>query len=247
MTEPAAPPETKPGDWKTLIAGALVLMTPVFAITGLGSLMGLGSASARLDWLRTVPEHASLAALAEEPPGATVLVRGHLVGMVDGAVGPAANEQGAGALIIYSQRALRRPGRRFTEDLPQAFPPVMLQLEDGTVTIEPAEEGERPLHDAPHTVADPDGEWERRGFRAGDAVSIQGHWRPAPEGASGPWVIEEATGLSGRSKAEMSADLDRSWRRVSLFGWTCLALAGLGLLALIQRLRGRRTSAEAAA
>jgi hypothetical protein len=250
--EPPAEPK-KSGGWGSMISGGLALMMPVFAVMGLGSQMGLRTARSRLDWLRTVPEHRQLAALTEVPAGTTVLLHGRLAPAAGAgsdaatgleAEGEARTQEG---LLIYSERDLRAPGRRFAEDLPQVFPIVDLELTDGRVRILPSSEGERPLHDAPHTLVGPTGDWEREGFRAGDMVSIQGKWAPSGGEASSVPTLEDATGLSGQSKAEMSAELDRAWTRVSIFGWICSALALAGLVSLILRWRAARASAGEAA
>ncbi len=213
------------GGW---FAWTLLLVTPVAAVFFLGSLLAYGQVKGQFEAYRNLPEVTTLADLDALSPGQTVLVRGRIAG---------AGGEGDG-LLIYQERPAAGREVRFGEEFPLVFPPFVLELPDGALTVTPSQSRERVIQHELHTL--PAGDRVHTGFRGGDTVMVQGQWQP---GASPG--LAEATGITGGDKTSLFAEWDVAFRRLVWVrnGLGMLTLAGV--LALAVEIRRRKQTSSA--
>lgn len=201
---------------------------PIFLVMFLGAIMARGQVKGEFDRYQAIQEYTSLASLASVADDEVVMVHGRIV------EGP--SPEWADGLVVFQERPLENRETRFQEQFPLVFPDLSLELSDGTILVQPAED--RVIAHELHRVADEGQDREYTGFRLGDTVNVQGKWQKSASGNKA--VLSAVTGISSLNRAAIIAEGEWAFRRLDTI---CLVLGGLTVISIvlliIQFLRGR--------
>jgi hypothetical protein len=189
-------------------AGALIVLMPVLVIFLLGVQVAHGQVRARLEVYQAIPEIETLADLQVVEPKQIIIVHGQLA--------PLENRQ-PNDLLVFQERPTDGREVRFQEEFPLVFPALTITLPDGELSIEPGEAEERTIQGELHSF--PLGDRTLTGFRAGDAVNIQGRWEPP--------ILSEASNITSIRHSAVIAELES---RLAIVAWV---RNGLGLITLV--------------
>lgn len=220
------------GGRKRWLLGMCILAMPVMLVFFLGSQMATSQVRNTYKAYDTIAEITRVQQFAALPEETVVMLRGRLL---DLSCQPSVCKEPA--LLVYQERP--QPGRelRFQEAFAQRFPPFVLELEDGHVTILPDESRRRILQHELHTVAD--GDRQRAGFRHGDVVTVQGQ-----VSHTAVPTLREVTGISGRDKQQLMQEWQRAFRKVVWLRNLAGLLSGVGIVGLIVQLRRWRQAPQ---
>ena len=196
--------------------GLLILFMPVTLIFFLASQMAYSQVQGRFEANLAIPEITDMAGLAAIASDEIIILRGQ----ISPATPRPAVEGPAADLIIFQERPAAGRDARFREEFPLIFPPLVLDLPDGSVSITPSDSDEIIIQGERHTV--PAGDRVLTGFRIWDTISVQGTWQPQPTPA-----LIEATGVTSADRAQFIAEWQAAFQKIA---W---ARNGLGLLTLI--------------
>lgn len=215
------------------LVGGLIFFMPVLFMIYLTSQMAYSQVRGQFETYDRIPEITHLAELETLAPGTAVMLRGQISQAT-----PPQPASPAGELVVYQERPVDGRETRYREEFPLIFSGFVIDLADGSLPIVPSTTEEGIIQHELHTVTA--GDRRYTGFQRGDTVTVQGHWQPA----SG--MLEEATGLTSASKAELMREWQQAFDYVSWArnGFGALTLLSLTLLIIEWRRSRRRQSAQ---
>ena len=223
--------------WRRLtwLSSALLVAMPLLSIGFLASHLAFSQVAGKFERYQSIPELTRLADLQTLQPATIVMLRGRLSHLACPS-GPCASGSHLDDGIIYQEHPAEGREVRFQETFRQVFPPVVMQVPDGTVVVSPSTKRDPVLRHVHHTVLH--GNRGRSGFRVGDVVTVQGQWQPGRT----PSLVH-VTGITGIGKQRLIADWQRALRQVAWArnGFGLLTVSGI-LIVIVRRRRARARS-----